>query len=66
MVRLFEERDSFELVTTSNASPEIRCPAWFFLKPDRRGDQAAALRTRILVWQIVGSGSEHGASPICF
>ena len=66
MVRLFEKRDRFELVTTANASPEIRCPTWFFLEPDRRGDQAAALRTRIMVGEIIRSGSKHDASPICF
>ncbi|WP_416193229.1 hypothetical protein [Nitrobacter sp. TKz-YC01] len=65
-VRLFEKRDRFELVTTANASPQIRCPTWFFLKPDRRGDQASALRARVMMGEIIRSGSKHDASPICF
>jgi hypothetical protein len=66
VVRLTEKRDRFELVATVNALPEIRCPAWSILKPNRRGDQAVALRTRILVGQIIRYGSDHDASPICF
>ena len=60
-----EERDRFEPVATAGALPEIRGPARFVFKPDRRGDRVAALRTRILMRQIIRYGSSHDASPIC-
>jgi hypothetical protein len=66
VVRLAKERDGFELIATVNALPEIRCSARSVFKPCWRGNQTAALRTRILVRQIIRYGSDHDASPICF
>jgi hypothetical protein len=66
VVRLAKERDGFELIATVNALPEIRCSARSVFKPYWCGNQTTALRTRILVGQIIRYGSDHDASPICF